>query len=312
IETPAETFKRLPGQADDEVGVDVNAGVLAEKVEIVSQPLVILAAADEFGDARIESLDADFKLKRAGRKTGDDFAQRLGQAVGDHLEMHEKPGRIAVQKELQQRFAHAEIQVERAIHEFELPDGDIERRKTELARERAAAGSFHVNDPMRDIALVVQRIRRGQSCEIGDIGGDDFCGRTITGEQNAANLGEFQVGFAGDDVVRLLRDLLPVGFVAHLGPAEDDDDLGAQAFEDGDDLRGGGGIPDVNAEANDARVFREKLLDDFDGSLMNVEFEEGGAGPEFIEIGQEITQTEGGVNVFCVECGQDNVGHGAG
>jgi hypothetical protein len=62
---------------------------------------VILSPADEFGDFLVERLDADLELERAGRKLADDFAQRLRQAVGNHLEMHEQAGPMALEKEPQ-------------------------------------------------------------------------------------------------------------------------------------------------------------------------------------------------------------------
>ena len=47
VEAGGKTFQRFAGQADNQIGVDVNAGFAAQKMEIVLQPFVILPAADE-------------------------------------------------------------------------------------------------------------------------------------------------------------------------------------------------------------------------------------------------------------------------
>ena len=49
----------------------------------------------------VERLDADLELQRAGRKLGDDFAQRFRQAVGNHLEMKKMSGLIAREEEFE-------------------------------------------------------------------------------------------------------------------------------------------------------------------------------------------------------------------
>ena len=60
-------------------------------------------------DFVVERLHADFELERAGREAGDDFAQRFGQAVGNHLEMNEEAGLMAVEEKLEERFAGGEV-----------------------------------------------------------------------------------------------------------------------------------------------------------------------------------------------------------
>ncbi len=116
----------------------------------------------------------------------------------------------------------------------------------------------------------------------------------------AADFGKLQVGFAGDDVIGELDDGLTVGFVADFRAAEDDDELGANAFEGGNEFGGGGDVPDVNAEADDLRRFGEEGFGDFDGALVNVELEQFGARAEVAEIGEQVTQAESGVDIFCV------------
>jgi hypothetical protein len=66
-------------------------------------------------------------LHRAGRELGDGFAQRLGQAVGNHLEVIEISGLMAGEEEFENGAAGVEIQVERAIHELELLHATIQQ-----------------------------------------------------------------------------------------------------------------------------------------------------------------------------------------
>ena len=71
-------------------------------------------------DFLVKRLDADLELQCAGRKFGDDFAQRFRQPVGNHLEMEEMAGPVALQKEFENRFADGDVQIERAVNELEL------------------------------------------------------------------------------------------------------------------------------------------------------------------------------------------------
>ena len=74
VEAAAEALQIFARQADDEIGVDVDAGVLAEKAQVVLEANEVLSAADILRGGVVEGLDTDFELKRAGRKLGDDFA----------------------------------------------------------------------------------------------------------------------------------------------------------------------------------------------------------------------------------------------
>ena len=56
-------------------------------------------------DFLVERLDADLELQRAGRKLGDDFAQRFRQPVGNHFEVEEMAGLIARQKKFEDGLA---------------------------------------------------------------------------------------------------------------------------------------------------------------------------------------------------------------
>ena len=94
--------------------------MLAEKTQVVLQLRDVLPAADVPRSRIVKRLDAHLELQRARRKFRDDFAQRIGQPVGDHFEMHEQPIAPAREKKLQDRAARREVQIESAIDEFEL------------------------------------------------------------------------------------------------------------------------------------------------------------------------------------------------
>ncbi len=118
-----------------------------------------------------------------------------------------------------------------------------------------------------------------------------------------AHLGEFQVRFAGDDMVGQLDDVLLLGLVTDFRAAEDDFDVGPDAFDGGDDFGGRLDVPDVNAEADDFGISREQDFRDVERALVDVEFGEAGARLQLAQIGQQIAQAERGVDIFRVERG---------
>src|SRR6202012_4227401 len=69
-------------------------------------------------------------------------------------------------------------------------------------------------------------------------------------QQNPAHLRKFQIRFPSNDMIRQTYDPLPFGFIAHFRPAEDDRDVRPHAFDGGDDFRGFGDVPDINAKAD--------------------------------------------------------------
>src|SRR3954449_4639052 len=70
VEAGGETFHIFSRKPDDQVGVDVDAGLFAEEAEVVCQPVIILPAADAVGDVGIKGLDANLELECAGRELG--------------------------------------------------------------------------------------------------------------------------------------------------------------------------------------------------------------------------------------------------
>ena len=77
----------------------------SKKTEIILELFVILPAVDGRADFLVERLDPDLELQRARRELRDDFAQRFGQAVGNHFEVEKMAGLIALQKEFENGFA---------------------------------------------------------------------------------------------------------------------------------------------------------------------------------------------------------------
>jgi hypothetical protein len=128
---------------------------------------------------------------------------------------------------------------------------------------------------------------------------------------STAQAGKGEVGFAGNDVVGKAADGLLVGFVADFGAADDDDQVGTEAFEEGDEVSGWGGVPDIDAEADDFGLLGEDGFGDVEEALVDVEFKETGARLEVAEVGEQVAQAESAVRVPGVEGGQDDVGHGA-
>src|SRR5439155_25955689 len=98
IETRGKTLQALAGQACNQIGMDINASVSAQKVKIFFESLIILAALDQAADLLVERLNADLELERARGKCSHYLAQPLGQSVRHHFEMHELPRLIALKE----------------------------------------------------------------------------------------------------------------------------------------------------------------------------------------------------------------------
>ena len=159
VETLPEALDRFARQPGDQIRMDMHAGLPTQEAQIIFEPRVILSPLNQRARLLVEALDANLELQRAGGELRDDFAQRFWQTVRHHLEVEEHAGLMAVQKELEQRAAHQQVQVEGAVHELELlhppvdeslqfgqhflqgklPHRNVQRRQAELAGERAAA-----------------------------------------------------------------------------------------------------------------------------------------------------------------------------
>src|ERR1017187_7827306 len=271
--------------------MDMDARLIAEPAQVLLDLRVVLAATDKFGDSLVECLDADLELERSGWELPDRFAQRLRQAVGNHLEVHKQPRPMPFEKELQDGRTGLQVEIEGAIDELKLSQAaveqplhcrqklversvthrDVERRQAELAFERAAARRFHIDDALRDVGVRVQFIRQRQAIKIGQGSGNDFHWWRVSPEGLPAHLGKRQIGLTDDDVIGQPDDFLPVAFVADLRAAEDDDQFRPQPLQIRHDLQRLRHVPDVDADTDDLWVIPENHLDDIDRPLIDVE-----------------------------------------
>jgi hypothetical protein len=98
-----------------------------------------------------------------------------------------------------------------------------------------------------------------------------------------------------------------------LGAAQHDLDVGPQRFQQAHDLGGFNDVPDVDAQANHGGLKRQQLFNNLLGPLLDDEFAQprlraqAGAAKQ-VHIGQQAAQTERGMDVFGVECGQNDGG----
>ena len=325
VEPPTEAGEVLARQAGDEVGMDMDARTRAQPSEVVLHAGVVLPTGDQLLDVRVERLDADFELERPRWKLRDEFAQGFGESVGNHLEMDEEPLGPALKEELEDAPGNDGMQVERSVDELELADapieqrlhrvekavegeltdGNVEGREAEFAGEGTTTGGLDVDDAVGAIALVVEGVGELELGRIRDRGVDRV-GRFLAGDELPAEVGEGEVGFAGDDVVGERGDLLLIGLVAYLGSAQDDDEVGIETAEDGDQFGRGPDIPDVDTQPEDGRTPGEDLLGDVEWTLVDVELPEGGKGLEFTKVGQQVTQPERRVRKLGVERGEQD------
>src|SRR5689334_12264678 len=62
VKSSRKALQRFAWEAGDQIGVNVNSRALPQKLKIIAQALVILAAFDEAADIRIKRLNADLEL----------------------------------------------------------------------------------------------------------------------------------------------------------------------------------------------------------------------------------------------------------
>ncbi len=175
IKTGGKAREVFAGEADDQIGVDMDAGLLAQESQVGREAVIVLPAVDAGGDIGVEGLDAHLELQGATRESADRLAQGLGQAVGDHLEMDEEARLVAFEEKFEDALADVEIEIECAVDEFELAEtaieqaahsgeefakrdithGDVEGGEAEFAFEGTAARGLDVDHAMGDVLVVV-------------------------------------------------------------------------------------------------------------------------------------------------------------
>ena len=103
-------------------------------------------------------------------------------------------------------------------------------------------------------------------------------------------------------------NFLVISFKAHLGPAQDDFDVRPQGFEQSHHLRGFHHIPDVNAQADDAGLKCQQFFHNLQRPLRNDKLAQLRLRLQtrpamHVHIGQQVTQSQGCVNVFGIQGG---------
>ena len=330
VESGAEALERFPGQPGNQVRMDVNASGGSKRAQVVFEFRVVLAAADEGCSFLAKSLDAHLQLDRPGGETTQQTDEFLRQPIGYHLEVEEQAVDPAIEEELEDGAARFEGEIEGAIHELEGAgtalqegieggeeaievdgaNGDIERGEAKFAGERASAGRLHIEDAVGEVFRGVGVVGQDQLIEFWEGGVQDFGEVASTREHGTANLGKKKIGFASDDQIGLLDDGLKFRLMAHLGAAEDQEEVGCESFEDGDEFGAGGSVPDVNAEPDDFWGVRQNFGGDVEGALFDFELEDPGVGLEFAEVGVEVAEPKSGVDVARVEGGEEDGGWG--
>ena len=125
----------------------------------------------------------------------------------------------------------------------------------------------------------------------------------------AAQLGESDVAPAGDDVIRQLDDFLLACLVRDFRAAQDDGQMWRHPLEHGHQAGGLFHVPDIDAEADDARRMRQDALDQVGGLGADDEFLDPGLLLQRAHIGQQVAQAERGVRIAGVE-GREQDRHG--
>src|SRR3954468_22559780 len=98
----------------------MHAGFGSKESQIFLDLGIVLPPTDPLGHFFVESLNSHLKLKRPGGKLPNQLPQSLRQAIGNHLKMQKQSWTIALQEKLQNPLADFQIQIECAVHEFEM------------------------------------------------------------------------------------------------------------------------------------------------------------------------------------------------
>src|SRR6266542_493847 len=139
---------------------------------------------------------------------------------------------------------------------------------------------------MRDVFVCIKAVGKGQLVELGQIGCDDLLPWRPAGQQFSAQLGKLEVGLAGGQVIGQAHNVLVIDFKADLRPPDHNGDVGPDPFECANYFRRLSDVPDVNPKLDQA-----------------------GAGLQLAQVGHQVTQAKGRVNVLRVERAKDDIGH---
>jgi hypothetical protein len=154
--------------------------------------------------------------------------------------------------------------------------------------------------PMRDVIVAVKMIRQPEPGDVRQFGGNYFFRWCLIAQQQGAHFTEFEIGLAGDDIIRQGHDGLRLQFVTHLGTAKDNDRFRGHTLDGRNDFAGFLHVPDVNAKANDARLPGQQHFGDVERALVNIELHDAGARLQVAKVRHQIAQPKRRVDVLGV------------
>ena len=164
---------------------------------------------------------------------------------------------------------------------------------------------------LADIFVGVFGVRRNDGRQRCLHAGDDFAGRSFASHQLPHQGGKTDVAPAGDDMIGQIADTLFVDLETDFGTTEHDDRLRRDRLELGHEPRGLLDVPDIHADADDARSFRQQFLDDILGLLADHELADRRGLPPLAKVRAQVAQAERGMRVTGVEGSQQDLGHAA-
>src|SRR5947208_3497718 len=169
--------------------------------------------------------------------------------------------------------------------------------------------SLHIDHTVRDIFVIIKIVRQNELAELWQWCGNDLCRGIFSVENLLTDFAEFEVAFSCDHIIGQLDDLLLLGLITDLRPAQNDLDLRLDPLEDGNDFSRLRDIPNVNAQSDDFRTQAEERLGNFNWPLVDVELAQHCVGTQTAHVGQQIAQAECGMNVFGIQRGEDDFRH---
>ena len=127
--------------------------------------------------------------------------------------------------------------------------------------------------------------------------------RGVSREEGGAEFIECGLSFPRHDIAGVLGDGGQISCTNDLGSAEDDGEIGAELTHYPRYLFKGVLIPDIDPQSDDGGIPGEDRLGHIHWPLIDGEFNNFSGGREFAQVGLEIAQTEGGVDVARVSGG---------
>src|SRR5690606_9443223 len=114
-------------QTNDQVDVQVRRGIGAQPPHVVLELSDILAPGNALAGGIVKGLHTDLKLQTARRDGCDLLAQRIGQPIGNELEVQEHALLPAFAEEPQNLGRAVDAQIEGAIDKLEVADAALQQ-----------------------------------------------------------------------------------------------------------------------------------------------------------------------------------------